>query len=827
MENRITYSRDEALNESIKYFNGDTVAASVFVDKYALKSKNGKFLEINPDQMLRRISKEFARIEKTKFKTPLSEEEIYDHIKDFNRIVFQGSPMFGVGNNEQIISLSNCFVVDSPIDSYGSILKCDEELAQISKRRGGVGVDISNLRPKNTPVNNAAITSTGTTSWMERYSNTIREVGQNNRRGALMLTIDINHPDIEDFISIKNDPTKVTGANISVKITDKFMTAVKNNTDFTLQYPTNVPLEDAIIKKTIKAKDLWDKIIYSAWFRAEPGLLFWDRMKNYNIVDCYKDYGFETKSTNPCSEIGLSAYDSCRLMVLNLFSYVKNPFLDNAYFDYDALYKDGMIIQRLMDDMIDLELEKIDGIISKIMSDPESIDIKSRELILWENIKNACFKGRRTGTGFVGIGDVFAALNVGYATEESIKIMTDIQRTIMLSTFRSSCDMAKELGTFPIWNPELEQKSEFLNMIKDEDYNLYQDLIKYGRRNIALLTCAPTGSVSLLTQTTSGIEPLFMLEPYIRRKKINHADNKAKVDFIDQNGDKWEECLIYHNKLKMWMDITGNNNIHDSPYNGYCSHNINWQQSVKLQAAAQKYIDHSISKTVNLPENISIEEVEKIYMTAYESGCKGMTIYRDNCRTGVLISQSNNSEPKNNKINKTTAIKRPKILNAEYHKIVLKGIKYIVFIGFLEEDAYEIFISYNTLNSDNKEVFSSHGKGIIEKSKRGEYYYIEDSIGSIKITHENFNDEDTDALTRLISVALRHGADISFIVHQLEKVNGGLLQSPSKVINRILKKYIKDGTKVHGEKCPQCELENTIERQEGCIICKNCGYSKC
>lgn len=820
-----TYTYDEAFQLSLEYFAGDELAAKVFLDKYALRDNQQNLLEATPEHMHHRIASEFARIEKKKFASPMTEEFIFGLLDRFKYIIPQGSPMFGIGNSHQLISLSNCYVVDSPKDSYGGIMKIDEELAQISKRRGGVGVDISTLRPAGLSVKNAARTSTGISSWMERYSNTIREVGQSGRRGALMLTVDVAHKDIENFITIKNDDSKVTGANISVRLSNEFLDAVKKGKKFRLRFPVDAPPSDNDV--WVDAQELWNKIIHNAWLRAEPGLLFWDRVTGHNMVDCYKDFGFETVSTNPCSELPLCTYDSCRLMVLNLFSYVDNPFTEKAKFNMNLFKEHVAICQRLMDNMIDLELEKIDAIIKKIKSDPEDNETKKTELELWNKIKAKCQNGRRTGTGITATGDMLAALGMGYGSDESVSFVDKIHKAMMVASFRSSVNMAKEVGAFPIWNWDLEKDTSFAKEIQKADKELYADMATYGRRNIANLTIAPTGSLSILTQTTSGIEPLFMLFPYTRRKKINPNDANAKTDFIDQNGDHWQEFEVYHPKVKMWMDITGETDLKKSPWFGYCAEDIDWVQAVKLQAAAQKYIDHAISKTVNLPEEVTEQEVAKIYQAAWEYGCKGMTVYRKNCRTGVLVEKKTEEKKDENVIVKNNAPKRPEALPAEAWISNIKGSPYYVVVGLLNGEPYEIFTGLNQYKNESGDIVSNiaknDSKGHVVKKSRGNYSFV--SNGIVYNLTNSHNDENADALCRMISTSLRHGSDIAFVVHQLEKTKGDLT-SFAKVLARNLKRYIKDGTKVHGEECPSCGGHN-VERGDGCVICKDCGWTKC
>jgi ribonucleoside-diphosphate reductase alpha chain len=803
-----TYSYEESLLISTEYFRGDELAAKVFLDKYSLKNNDKEILESNPVQMHRRIAKEFARIEKNKFKNPFTEDEIFSWLDKFKYIVPQGSQMFGIGNNYQVISLSNCYVVEPPEDSYGGILKTDQQLVQISKRRGGVGVDLSKLRPAGAPTKNAAASSTGIESWMERFSNSIREVAQNGRRGALMETIDVKHPDIEKFISIKNDTSKVTGANISVRLSDEFLNAVDKDLDFELQWP--VDSKNPSIQKTVRAKNIWDKIIDSAWLRAEPGLLFWSNITENNVIDCYKDFGFKTVSTNPCSELPLCIFDSCRLLIQNLYSYIINPFTKNSSFDWNLFYTHAKISQRLMDDVIDLELEKIDQIIDKIKNDPEQENIKREELFIWVEIRKKCINGRRTGLGITATGDMLAALNIGYGTEESINFVEKVHKTQKLASFESSMEMAKEIGTFPIWNWELEKDSKFLLQIKEENQELYKNISKYGRRNIGNLTIAPTGSVSLLTQTSSGIEPLFMLKPYTRRKKVNPNDKNARVDFTDPNGDTWQEFEVYHPKLKIWMEISGEKDWTKSPWYNYCAEDIDWKNRVKLQAAAQKHIDHAISSTLNLPEDVTKEKVSEIYETAWKSGCKGITIYRKNCRTGVLVEKQDK---------KCEFEKRPKELNCDVYHCKVKGEEYFCLIGLNKcGNPYEVFAGKNGVISKNIE------KGSIHRQKRGHYQvYNGDELILDNLT--DYLTDDGEALTRMLSMALRHNVGLPYVLQQLEKVEGDLFIL-SKAIARCLKKYVEDGVKISGESCGECGQESLI-RENGCKLCKNCGFSAC
>lgn len=824
-----TYTYEEALASSIEYFNGDELAAKVFIDKYALRNADQKIIENTPEKMHRRIAKEFARIESKKFKEPLSEDFIFSVLKDFARIVPQGSPMYGIGNRHQFISLSNCYVVPSPLDAYGSIMEADENLVQISKRRGGVGIDISHLRPSGAPTKNAARTSTGVVSFAERYSNSIREVGQAGRRGALMITLNVHHPDILEFAQVKRDLSKVTGANISIRLSDEFLKAVDSNEEYEQRWPVNS--KEPSISRKINARSVWNVIVENAHHMAEPGLLFWDNIINESPADCYSNFGFETISTNPCSEIPLSAFDSCRLMLLNAFGYVENPFTANAKFNFEKFNKDAEICQRLMDDLVDLEAECIERIIKKIDSDPENPEVKNREKSLWKNILSAALNGRRTGTGATAIGDCLAALGITYASDEGIAMNEKIYKNLKLSAYRSSVEMAKELGPFPIWNHDLEKDNPFLNRIKEEDPKLYEDMKKYGRRNIALLTTAPAGSVSILTQTSSGIEPQFMITPYTRRKKGNPGDTGFRSDFVDQNGDHWMEFLVYPPKVKMWMDITGEKDISKSPWAGSTASELDWKRRVHLQSVAQKHLDHAISSTLNLANDVTVEAVDEIYRTAWKSGCKGITIYRDGCRTGVLVSDTKKSEDKNEIVN-TKAPKRPQSLECEVHHVVVKNKPYFVIIGLLSGKPYEVFASENVVEENQEmlipKVFS---KGTLTKEARGHYRADLFDKNDNKMVIKKIGDklsEDEAALTRMISTALRHGADVQFVVHQLEKVEGNMFGF-SKSVSRSLKKYIPNGTEVTGETCSSCSTSDkcALVRQEGCVMCKSCGWSKC
>lgn len=816
-DNQKVYTRDEAFKDTLAYFEGDELPTNVFLDKYALRNKNDELIESNPQQLHKRLAREFSRIENKKFKNPLAEDIIFDYLDHFKKIVAQGSPMSGVGNPYQYTSLSNCYVVNSPLDSYGGIMKTDEQLVQISKRRGGVGLDISNLRPNKTTTTNASRTSTGIIPFMKRYSNTIREVGQSGRRGALMITLNVHHPEVMDFIKCKHDKTTVTGANISVKLTNEFLNAVKNNTSYELRWPVDAR-ENNIeprFSQLIKARDVWNEIVSYAHSDAEPGILFWDNIIQESPADCYAHLGFRTVSTNPCSEIPLCELDSCRLMLVNLMHCVENPFTADAKFNFDILYETTYITQRLMDDLVDLEIEAIDKIIFKIESDPEPIEIRNSELELWKNIKQIAMNGRRTGTGITALADCMAACGIKYGTEKSIEFTDHVYCTLKLAAYRCSVDMAKELGAFPIWDAELEKFNPFLLRIKNEDGSLYNDMMTYGRRNIALLTTAPAGSVSILTQTTSGIEPLFMMY-YVRRQKINSNDSEFKeIHFIDENGDNWHEFKVYHPTLKKWLQLNNETDETKSPWFGCCANDLNWENRVKLQASAQRHIDHAISSTINLPSDASVFQVSQIYKTAWESGCKGITVYRDGCRSGVLLSDKKD----NKKEEFTKYVKRPKCLDCDiFHPSVMSK-QYFVIVGLLDGKPYELFAGKNGI------IDSKYQKAKVTKVRRGVYrlHNIQEVI------LENISDqvnEEQEAITRLVSMLLRHGNDLSVVVHQLEKVSGNM-QSFYRAIARILKKYIPDGSKLFGETCQSCGQENSLVRQEGCVSCKNCGWTKC
>ncbi len=841
-----TYSHEEALADAAKYFNGDELAANVWLNKYALKDSEGNIYESNPDQMHRRLAKEIARIE-SKYANPYTEQEIYDVLKGFKYIVPQGGPMTGIGNDFQIGSLSNCFVIgnEGNSDSYGGVMKIDEEQVQLMKRRGGVGHDLSHIRPKGSPVKNSALTSTGVVPFMERYSNSTREVAQDGRRGALMLSISIKHPDAQHFIDAKMDGTKVTGANVSVRIDDEFMRAVKSNSEYKQQYP--IHSDDPLYTKTINAKEVWDKIIHNAWKSAEPGILFWDTVINESIPDSYADLGFRTVSTNPCGEIPLCPYDSCRLLAVNLYSYVENPFTEQASFNYEKFNKHTQIAQRIMDDIVDLEIEKVNRIIEKIEADPETPEVKRTELTLWQKIKTKSIQGRRTGVGITAEGDMLAALGLKYGTKEATEFSTDVHKKFALAAYRASVEMAKERGAFPIYDSIREEKNPMINRIKDADPALYNDMVKFGRRNIALLTIAPTGTTSLMTQTSSGIEPVFMVS-YKRRRKVNPNDKKVKVDFVDEVGDSWEEFHVFHHKFVTWLEVNGydadevskmeeeelNKIIAKSPYHGATANDVDWVEKVRLQGAVQKWIDHSISVTVNVPNDVPEDMVSQIYLTGWESGCKGITVYRDGSRSGVLVSNDKKSEKEEiiNQFLETNAPKRPDKLEAEIIQFNNENEKWIAVIGLLDGRPYEIFTG---AARESFSILSQVKKGWVIKSKsedgktRYDFQY-EDSHGyktTIEGLSRTFNEEYWN-YAKLISGVLRHGMPLSFVVDMVDNLHLSeeTLNTWKKGVVRSLKKFIPDGTKPAENTCPSCK-EPSLVYEEGCLNCKSCGHSKC
>ena len=820
-------SFNKAINKSLTYFDGDELSANVFVTKYALTDRNGRILEETPDEMHKRIASEFSRIE-SKYPNPMSEKEIFSLLKDFRYVVPQGSPMSGIGNPHQIQSISNCFVIDAPHDSYGGICKTDQELVQIAKRRGGVGFDLSTIRPRGLPTGNCARTTDGIEVFMDRFSNSCREVAQGGRRGALMLTISVHHPQIRDFIKIKRDLTRVTGANISVRLTDEFLNAVEKDEDFELRFPVESTTPE--VSEKVSAKDLWDDIVENAHATAEPGLLFWDNAKNLTPSDIYEKEGFGSKSTNPCGEIILSPYDSCRLMVVNLLSFVENSFEAEASFNFKKMK--GVVIkaQRLMDDMIDLEIEQVEKILEKIDSDPEPDNVKKIERDMWENVKHQALSGRRTGLGVTAVGDTLAALNITYGSNQSIEIVEELYKTLALGAYESSCILARERGAFPVHNHEREKGHPFLERIWAESPEVYELSKEYGRRNIALTTTAPAGSVSVLTQTTSGIEPAFLVK-YMRRKKINQmTDPNARVDYVDDTGDAWQEFDVYHHGFKKWMDVTGDDKVENSPYYGATSNDIDWVQKVKVQAAAQKWICHAISNTTNLPNDADIETVKKIYMEGWKSGCKGVTIYRDGCRSGVLVSSDENKEENTDKFQPQSAPRRPESLECSIHHATIKGEAWTILVGLMDGKPYEVMGGLQKFI----EIPRKYKKGIIIKhpyktknsrydlhiGKNGDSFVIKDIVSV-------FDNPNHAGYTRTISLALRHGAPIQYIVEQLQKDTEMDMFSFSKVIARVLKTYITDGTRASAgilEGC--CDTPNVVY-QEGCATCTTCGSSKC
>lgn len=844
-----TYSYDEAYEASLKYFKGDELAARVWVNKYAVKDSFGNIYEKSPEDMHWRIANEVARIE-GKYPQALSAQELFDVFDHFKYIVPQGSPMTGIGNNYQVASLSNCFVIglDGPADSYGAIIRIDEEQVQLMKRRGGVGHDLSHIRPKGSPVKNSALTSTGLVPFMERYSNSTREVAQDGRRGALMLSVSIKHPDSEAFIDAKMTEGKVTGANVSVKLDDEFMKAAVENRPYMQQFP--IDSKEPTYKKEINASALWKKIVHNAWKSAEPGVLFWDTILRESVPDCYADLGFRTVSTNPCGEIPLCPYDSCRLLAINLYSYVVNPFTPEAYFDFDKFKKHASMAQRIMDDIIDLELEKIEKIIAKVDSDPETDEVKGPERHLWEKIYKKSSMGRRTGVGITAEGDMIAAMGLRYGTEEATEFAEKVHKTLALETYRSSVNLAKERGAFEIYDAVREENNPFINRIKEADPELYAEMRQYGRRNIACLTIAPTGTTSLMTQTTSGIEPVFM-PVYKRRRKVNPNDENVHVDYVDETGDAFEEYIVFHHKFLTWMKVNGydpdkrysqeeiDELVAKSPYHKATSNDVDWLMKVKMQGRIQKWVDHSISVTINLPNSVDEELVNRLYVEAWKSGCKGCTVYRDGSRSGVLIS-TKKKEEKKEELNALTLLKRqvvevrPKVLEADVVRFQNNKEKWVAFVGLLDGRPYEIFTG---LQDDEEGILlpKSVTSGRIIKNydedgnKRYDFQF-ENKRGykmTVEGLSERFNKEYWN-YAKLISGVLRWQMPIDQVVKLV-----GSLQLDSENINtwkngveRALKKYVQDGTEAKGVKCPNCGHE-TLVYQEGCLICKTCGSSRC
>ena len=847
MERKI-YTQAEVENATRDYFKGDELAAKVWATKYALKDSFGNIYEKTPDDMHRRLASEIARIEE-KYPNPLSKEELFELLRDFKYIVPQGSPMTGIGNEYQVASLSNCFVIgfDGDSDSYGAIIKIDEEQVQLMKRRGGVGHDLSHIRPKGSPVKNSALTSTGLVPFMERYSNSTREVAQDGRRGALMLSVAIKHPDAESFIDAKMESGKVTGANVSVKIDDEFMNAAINNIPYTQQYPLygNNPW----VKKDIDAAALWKKIVHNAWQSAEPGVLFWDTILKESVPDCYADLGYRTVSTNPCGEIPLCPYDSCRLLAINMYSYVNNPFTPEAWFDFDLFSKHVQLAQRIMDDIIDLEMEKIDRIIAKIESDPEDIDIKNTEFQLWEKIKTKTSQGRRTGVGTTAEGDMLAAMGLTYGTDEAIEFSEKVHKAVALAAYRSSVTMAKERGAFSVYDTKREENNPYISRIREADPALYEEMTKYGRRNIACLTIAPTGTTSIMTQTTSGIEPVFM-PVYTRRRKVNPNDKNVRIDFVDENGDSWEEFIVFHHKFVTWMEANNYSTtknytkeevdelVAKSPYYKATANDVDWMKKVQMQGRIQKWVDHSISVTINLPNDVSEELVGKLYEEAWRSGCKGATVYRDGSRAGVLVAMEEKNDVKKDDKERCFCYEderlvRPRELKCDVVRFQNAKDKWIAFVGLYDGRPYEIFTG---LADDEEGIVLPKNvtegkiiKVVDEKGKRYDFQFT--NKRGFKTTVEGLShkfDKEFWNYAKLISGVLRYGMPIDQVI---KLVSGLQLDSESintwKVgVERALKKYIPDGTQISEQACPHCGQKSLVY-QEGCLTCKNCGYSRC
>ncbi|MFR2732629.1 adenosylcobalamin-dependent ribonucleoside-diphosphate reductase [Hoylesella buccalis] len=860
MEQSKSYAFEEAYEEALKYFAGDELAARVWVNKYSMKDSFGNIYEKSPEDMHWRIANEIARIEK-KYKNPMSAREIFDLLDHFKYIIPAGSPMTGIGNNYQVASLSNCFVIglDGDADSYGAIMRIDEEQVQLMKRRGGVGHDLSHIRPKGSPVNNSALTSTGLVPFMERYSNSTREVAQDGRRGALMLSVSIKHPDSEAFIDAKMTEGKVTGANVSVKIDDAFMEAATNDKPYVQQFP--VDGDEPLVKREISAKALWEKIVHNAWKSAEPGVLFWDTIIRESIPDCYADLGFRTVSTNPCGEIPLCPYDSCRLLSINLYSYVVHPFTKDAYFDMEKFRKHVQIAQRIMDDIVDLELEKIDCILQKIQEDPQSDVVKEAEYHLWEKIKHKSSQGRRTGVGITAEGDMIAAMGLHYGTPEATEFSVNVHKNLALSAYRSSVTMAQERGAFAVFDASREKNNPFLLRIKEADQRLYADLQKYGRRNIACLTIAPTGTTSLMTQTTSGIEPVFM-PVYKRRRKVNPGDADVHVDFVDEVGDSFEEYIVYHKKFLEWMNVNGIDStkkytqeeidklVEQSPYYKATANDVDWLEKVKMQGAIQKWVDHSISVTVNLPNDVDEALVNRLYVEAWKSGCKGCTIYRDGSRAGVMISvsksekkQKGKEQTKDNSVDQNALPPckqpevievRPKVLECDVVRFQNNKEKWVALVGLLDGYPYEIFTG---LQDDDEGIVlpKSVVKGKIIKQKQDDGpsrydFQFENKRGyktTVEGLSEKFNPEYWN-YAKLISGVLRYRMPIDRVINLVSslQLKDESINTWKNGVERALKKYIDDGTEAKGKKCPVCGHE-TLVYQEGCLICKNCGASRC
>jgi ribonucleoside-diphosphate reductase alpha chain len=841
-----TYKLEDAIEASRKYFKGDELAATVWVNKYALKDSHGNLYELTPDDMHRRLAREIARIEK-RYPNPMTEDQIFELLKDFTYIIPQGGPMSGIGNPFQVSSLSNCFVIgnDGSSDSYGGILKIDQEQVQLMKRRGGVGHDLSHIRPTSSPVMNSALTSTGVVPFMERYSNSTREVAQDGRRGALMLSISIKHPDSENFIDAKTEKGKVTGANVSVKITDEFMQAVITGEPFTQQFPIDSDKPTHV--KEIDARKLWSKVIHNAWKSAEPGVLFWDTVIRESVPDSYADLGFRTVSTNPCGEIPLCPYDSCRLLAINLYSYVDQPFTTEARFDFDKFREHVHYAQRIMDDIVDLESEKIDGILAKVNADPEDFELKRVELKLWENIKRKTEQGRRTGIGITAEGDMLAALNLGFGSDNAIDFAVEVQKVLAIEAYRSSVNLARDRGAFSMYNAQREKDNPFIQRIREADPKLYEEMVVTGRRNLALLTIAPTGTTSLMSQTTSGIEPVFR-PVYRRRRKVNPSDPETKVSFVDEIGDSWEEFNVFHHKFMDWLKIKGYDTeavksyseeqidelVKVSPYYKSTSNDIDWVAKVRMQGEIQKWVDHSISVTVNLPADIPESTVAEVYRTAWESGCKGITVYREGSREGVLLKAAEkNKNEDTTPSHSHSAHKRPPILEAELLRFKNSQEDWIAFVGMLDGHPYEIFTG--RAEDDTLVIPKSitHGRIIKVKTEGGARYDFQytDKYGnpctvgglSYMFDKEFWN------YAKLISGVLRHGMPIPYVVNLVEslRLDSENINSWKTGVARALKQFIKDGTRApQGERCENCNSESLVY-QEGCLICLECGHSKC
>ena len=837
------YTYDEAQQASLDYFGGDELAARVWVTKYALKDSFGNLFEKTPDDMHRRIAREIARVENN-YPNPMSEDEVFELIRNFKYIVPQGSPMSGIGNNYQVGSLSNCFVIgiDGTPDSYGGIMKIDEEQVQLMKRRGGVGHDLSHIRPKGMPVKNSALTSTGLVPFMERYSNSTREVAQDGRRGALMMTVSIKHPDSEAFIDAKMIEGKVTGANVSVRIDDDFMQAAVDNKPYVQQYP--VDSDEPMVKKEVEAAALWGKIVHNAWKSAEPGVLFWDTVTRESVPDCYADLGFRTISTNPCGEIPLCPYDSCRLLAINLYSYVRNPFTPEASFDFDLFKTHVAKAQRMMDDIIDLEMEKIDKIIDKIDSDPENAEVKQTERHLWEKIRSKTLKGRRTGVGTTAEGDMIAALGLRYGTPEATDFSVEVHKALAIAAYGSSVNMSKERGAFEVYDAEREKNNPYINRLREASPELYDEMVANGRRNIACLTIAPTGTTSLMTQTTSGIEPVF-LPVYKRRRKVNPNDPEVHIDYVDETGDAFEEYIVYHPKFLKWMEVNDIERkdsytqeeldalVARSPYYKATSNDVDWMEKVKMQGRVQKWVDHSISVTINLPSDVTEDLVNRLYVEAWRSGCKGCTVYRDGSRSGVLVAVEKKAEPTVKEAD-AHVHKRPIELEADVVRFQNNKEKWIAFVGLLDGEPYEIFTG---LADDEDGIFCpksvTHGKIIKAIDDKGNKRYDFQFVNKrgYKTTIEGLSDKFNPEYwnyAKLISGVLRYGMPIDQVLKLV-----GTLELDSQSINtwkmgveRALKKYLPNGTKANGQKCPNCG-NDTLIYQEGCLICTSCGTSKC